>query len=142
MKYLAALLVSVMLVVAFEAQPASSATAVTQIEAPLGCVNTVVVRANAPTGPYMADGGSITFRNNIAPGHTPVDSLYIAPGYDTVASAGQRVRVCLLYIPKAQGSCDPTHDPRGREFLVINLEPQEQNRAGVYYNGEHGCGGA
>lgn len=139
MKYLAALIVSVVLAVG---SAASSFAAVTQVETPLGCVDTIVVSARAPTGPFMADGGTITFRNTIAPGRTPIYRLYIAPGSDPVASAGQRVRVCLLDIPKAQGSCDPRRDPRGREFLVINLEAAQRNQAEVYYNGEHGCGGA
>ncbi len=150
MKYLAVLIVSIVLAAGTDApralaassRAASSFVAVTQVETPLGCINTVVVRANAPTGPFMADGGTITFRDNIAPGRSPIDSLYIAPGSDPVASAGQRVRVCLLDIPKAQGGCDPARDPRGREFLVINLEAAQENLAGVYYNGEHGCGGA
>jgi hypothetical protein len=39
------------------------------VDSALGCVETVVTRSIVPTGPSMAVGGDITFRDDIAPGH-------------------------------------------------------------------------
>jgi len=119
---------------------------VTQIETPLGCVNTVVTSASAPTGAAMADGGSMYFRDDIAPGHGinghSITYLYVAPGDNPIANAGARVRVCLLSMPKKEPGkygCNPAIDIRGRQFLVYDIATQN---AAVYTNGEHLCGGA
>ncbi len=117
-----------------------------EIQAPLGCVNTVVTKSVAPTGPSMADGGELAFRDDIAPGHgaagQKIRTLYVPPGYDPVAASGDRVRVCLLQVPKKTGSCDPSSDVRGREFLVFDKSKPQGENAGVFFNGEHLCGGA
>jgi hypothetical protein len=117
-----------------------------EIQAPLGCVNTVVTKSLAPTGSSMADGGELAFHADIAPGHgaagQTIRTLYVPPGYDPVASVGDRVRVCLLQIPEKTASCDPATDVRGREFLVFDRSKPQRENAGVLFNGEHLCGGA
>lgn len=111
-----------------------------QIETPLGCVETVVTASRAPTGPSMADGGVITFRNDIARG---IREVYVPPGDTPIAEVGARVRVCLLSVPKRGNGCDPSKDIRGREFLVYNRSSDESSEnAAVYTNAEHWCGGA
>jgi hypothetical protein len=115
---------------------------VTQIESPLGCVNTVVTKSSAPTGPSMADGGSMSFRDDIASGQK-IREIYVPPDENPVANAGDRVRVCFLSTPKKGGGCDPATDIRGREFLVYNSKSEDSSgNAAVYSNGEHWCGGA
>jgi hypothetical protein len=52
---------------------------------------------------------------------------------------GDRVRVCFLRAPKAEGDCDPKTDGRGREFSVYDYR-QDASYSGM--NSEHGCGGA
>ncbi len=125
---------------------AGSASAADEIQAPLGCVNTVVAKAHAPTGSSMADGGSLTFRDDIAPGHgaagQKIKDLYVSPGSDTVADTGDHVRVCLLQMPRKTAYCNPSTDIRGREFLVFDQSKPEGENAGVFFNGEHLCGGA
>ena len=113
------------------------------IQSSLGCVNTVVTASHAPTGPSMADGGEIAFAGNLTPGRGTIRSVYIPPDNtrSPVASTHDRVRVCLLSIPSKGEGCDPGRDPRGREFLVINLEPERDYDAAVYSSGEHACGG-
>jgi hypothetical protein len=117
-----------------------------EIQAPLGCVDTVVTKSLAPTGSSMADGGELAFRADIAPGHgaagQTIRTLYVPPGYDPVANSGDRVRVCLLQIPQTTGSCNPSTDIRGREFLVFDRSKPQGENAGVFFNGEHLCGGA
>ncbi len=94
----------------------------------------------------MADGGSMEFRDGIMPGHGKKDLinyLYVAPGDHPVADVGDRVRVCLLTIPKKGAGCDPTKDSRGRAFLVYDLtRGGDSDNAAVYTNAEHYCGGA
>ena len=125
---------------------ASGGIAPHEIQAPLGCVDTVVTKSLAPTGPSMAGGGQLAFRDDIAPGHgakgQTIHTLYVPPGYDTVADSGDHVRVCLLQIPQKTGSCDPLTDVRGREFLVFDRSKPQGENAGVFFNGEHLCGGA
>ncbi|MEO6835838.1 MAG: hypothetical protein ABI231_08030 [Candidatus Tumulicola sp.] len=92
------------------------------------------------------------FRDDIAPGHgirgDQIHYLYVPPGDSPIASAGERVRVCLLNVPKktpGKYGCDPAKDIRGREFLVFvsTSDPDRQSdNAGIYTNGEHYCGGA
>jgi hypothetical protein len=117
-----------------------------KIEVPLGCVDTVVTKALAPTGTSMASGGLLSFRDDIAPGHgaagQKIRMLYVAPGDDTVADSGDHVRVCLLQMPKKTDSCNPAADIRGREFLVFDTSKPQGENAGVFFNGEHLCGGA
>lgn len=117
-----------------------------QIQAPLGCVDTVVTKALAPTGSSMADGGELAFRDDIAPGHgaagQKIRTLYVSPGSDTVASNGDHVRVCLLQMPQKDSYCNPSTDIRGREFLVFDTSKPQGENAGVFFNGEHLCGGA
>jgi hypothetical protein len=125
---------------------------VSQFESPLGCVNTIITESVKPTGPSMADGGGMNFRDDIAPGHgikgAEIRYLYVPTGSYPVGAASEPVRVCLLNMPKKQGGrygCDPSKDIRGREFLVYVLtnDPNRQsNNAAVYTNGEHYCGGA
>ncbi len=129
--------------------PAATALAMggpQQIEAPLGCVDTVVTKSLAPTGTSMASGGLLTFRDDIAPGHgaagQTIRMLYVAPGDDTVANSGDRVRVCLLQMPLKTAYCNPATDIRGREFLVFDMSKPQGENAGVFFNGEHLCGGA
>ena len=113
---------------------------VSQIESPFGCVETVVTKSRAPTGSSMADGGTITFRNDIAPG---IAEVYVPPGSEPIAAAGDRVRVCLISVPRKGNGCDPSRDGRGREFLVYDRSSEEpSNNAAVYTNAEHYCGGA
>ena len=125
---------------------ARAAASSQEIQAPLGCVDTVVTKAQAPTGTSMADGGELSFRDDIAPGHgakgQTIRSLYVGPGQDTVAGTGDRVRVCLLQMPRKSSYCDPSKDVRGREFLVFDTSKPEGENAGVFFNGEHLCGGA
>lgn len=118
------------------------------INTALGCVETVVTGAQQPTGPGMADGGSISFRDDIAPHHgtsnQQILGVYVAPGAYAIANVGDRVRVCLLNVPaKSVNSdglgCDPARDIRGRGFIVYDRATGE---ADVYSNGEHSCGGA
>ncbi len=117
-----------------------------EIQAPLGCVDTVVTKALAPTGPSMAQGGSLTFRDDIAPGHgaagQKIRTLYVSPDSDPVAASGDHVRVCLLQLPQKNGSCDPSTDIRGREFLVFDTSKTLGENAGIFFNAEHLCGGA
>ncbi|HEY1974996.1 MAG TPA: hypothetical protein VGG89_00445 [Candidatus Baltobacteraceae bacterium] len=113
-----------------------------KIETPLGCVETIVTRSAAPTGSSMAEGGHMEFRDAIAPG---IRELYVAPGDHPVAGWHERVRVCLLGVPKKHDGCDPAKDGRGREFLVYvyTSDPDRQSdNAAVYTNAEHWCGGA
>jgi hypothetical protein len=115
----------------------------------LGCVNTLVTVSQQPTGPAMAQGGAITFLDDIAPSHgiagQQIRGVYVQPGSYAVASAGDSVRVCLLSIPESLAppgggpGCDPNVDIRGRTFLVFD---RSNKSAQVYSNGEHGCGGA
>jgi hypothetical protein len=116
------------------------------VDTALGCVETVVTKSDAPTGPSMADGGDMTFRDDIAPGHGAANqqifNVYIPPGSNPTANVGDRARVCLLSMPQkdtAPGGCDPAVDARGREFIILDLAT---GQAGVFANGEHGCGGA
>ncbi|MFY9781168.1 MAG: hypothetical protein WAJ85_11745 [Candidatus Baltobacteraceae bacterium] len=117
-----------------------------EIQAPLGCVDTAVTKALAPTGPSMADGGELAFRDDIAPGHgaagQKIRTLYVPPNYDLVANSGDHVRVCLLQVPWKTASCNPSTDIRGREFLVFNRSKPQGENADVLFDGEHGCGGA
>jgi hypothetical protein len=90
----------------------------------------------------MADGGRMEFRNDIARG---IKELYVPPGDVAVAHEGERVRVCLLNVPKKSDGCDPAKDGRGREFLVYvytNDPDRQSDNAFVYTNAEHWCGGA
>lgn len=125
---------------------ARAANGPSEIEAPLGCVNTVVTKTLAPTGSSMADGGELAFHDDIAPGHgaagQTIRTLYVAPGSDTVASNGDHVRVCLLQMPQKDSYCNPATDVRGREFLVFDKSKAQGENAGVFFNGEHLCGGA
>jgi hypothetical protein len=125
---------------------ASGGSALQEIQAPLGCVDTVVTKSVAPTGSSMADGGELAFRDDIAPGHgakgQTIRTLYVSPGYDTVAGSGDHVRVCLLQVPKKDAYCNPATDVRGREFLVFDTSKPQGENAGVFFNGEHLCGGA
>jgi hypothetical protein len=92
----------------------------------------------------MADGGGMSFRDDIASGQK-IREIYVGPGDNPVAIAGNRVRVCLLSTPKKGGGCDPATDIRGREFLVYNRDADADrsgDNASVYTNGEHWCGGA
>ncbi len=128
--------------------PAHARASTTQIVTPLGCVETVVTKSQAPTGSAMYQGGTLSFRDPIAPGQSGqaarIRSLYIPPGSEPIASAGDRVRVCLLSVPAKSGGCDPTTDARGLEFLVYvhTSDPTRQTNAAVYMNAEHNCGGA
>jgi hypothetical protein len=124
--------------------PAHARAAAAQVTTPLGCVETVVKTATSPTGSSMAQGGTIVFRDSIAPGHGNVRSVYVPPGGDAIASAGDHVRVCLLHVPSKAGGCNPATDPRGLEFLVYvhTTDPTRQTNAAVYMNAEHNCGGA
>jgi hypothetical protein len=84
----------------------------------------------------------LSFAIDIAAGQR-IRELYVPPGDYPVANAGDRVRVCLLSMPKKAGSCDPAKDIRGREFLVYDFtSDRESDNAAVYTNGEHWCGGA
>jgi len=125
---------------------AHTASAPHEIQAPLGCVDTAVTKSLAPTGSSMADGGELAFRDDIAPGHgatgQKIRTLYVPPGYDTVAGTGDHVRVCLLQMPQKTSSCDPSTDVRGREFLVFDRSKPQGENAGVFFDGEHLCGGA
>ncbi len=125
---------------------ARAASVPQEIQAPLGCVDTVVTKSLAPTGSAMADGGELAFRDDIAPGHgaagQTIRTLYVPPGYDPVANSGDHVRVCLLQVPQKTGYCDPATDVRGREFLVFDRSKPQGENAGVFFNGEHLCGGA
>jgi hypothetical protein len=143
MKIRWAILGTVLLVVTGVGRAASSQDIhVTEIEAPLGCVDTVVTKSVAPTGPAMADGGIMAFRNYISTSQK-IRELYIPPGDEPIANAGDRVRVCLLSIPKKGAGCDPTNDSRGREFLVYNRDAENaSDNAAIYTNAEHWCGGA
>ena len=124
------------------------ATAGEIVNTSLGCVETVMTEARPPTGPSLADGGGITFRDDIAP-HNGVENqqilgVYVPPGNYPVGNVGDKVRVCLLSVPEksvqATGfGCDPAKDIRGRVFLVYD---RANGSAEVYANGEHGCGGA
>jgi hypothetical protein len=91
---------------------------VSEIESPLGCVNTVVTKSFAPT------------------------DVYVGPGDSPVARVGAHVRVCLLSVPRKGNGCDPATDIRGREFLVYNPNGDSGENAAVYTNAEHLCGGA
>lgn len=120
---------------------------VRQIETPLGCVETVVTVSRPPSGPSMADGGRIEFRNDVTSGQH-INEVYVPPGDDPIADVGERVRVCLLSVPKktpGPHGCDPARDIRGRELLVYvyTSDPDRQSHnAAVYTNTEHWCGGA
>jgi hypothetical protein len=115
---------------------------VTEIETPLGCVETVVTLSHAPSGPSMADGGRMEFRDDISKSEH-VRELYVYPGDSPIANAGDHVRVCLLSIPKKSAACDPAKDGRGHEFLVFDRNSEEESdNAHVYTNAEHWCGGA
>lgn len=117
------------------------------VNSALGCVETVVTRSIAPTGPSMAAGGDITFRDDIAPGHgagnQKIVSVYVPPDESPNTNAGDHVRVCLLTMPKktgtGPGTCNPAVDIRGRQFLIFD---RANDRAAVFSNGEHDCGGA
>jgi hypothetical protein len=126
--------------------PLAATSAPQEIQAPLGCVETTVTKSLAPTGTSMASGGELAFRDDIAPGRgaagQTIRTLYVAPGDDTVADSGDHVRVCLLQMPRKTGSCDPSKDIRGREFLVFDESKPQGENAGVFFNGEHLCGGA
>lgn len=90
----------------------------------------------------MADGGHMQFRDDIGQG---IREAYVYPGDYPVAIVGDRVRVCLLSVPKKTTGCDPAKDIRGREFLVYvhtNGSDRESDNAAVYTNAEHWCGGA
>lgn len=125
---------------------ARAASTPQEIQAPLGCVDTVVTKSLAPTGSSMAAGGQLTFRDDIAPGNgaagQTIRALYVAPDNDPVANSGDHVRVCLLQMPQKTASCDPSKDIRGREFLVFDTSKAQGENAGVFFNGEHLCGGA
>ncbi len=132
---------AMMLLLSVGVAAAATCPRASEIESPLGCVETVVTKSVAPTGPSMADGGTLEFRNDIAGQH--IRELYVPPGDYSVANTGDRVRVCLLSTPKKAGGCDPTKDIRGREFLVYDrTSNRESDNAAVYTNGEHSCGGA
>lgn len=118
-----------------------------EIESHLGCVETIVTASVAPTGPSMADGGRMQFREDIAQGrgleNEQIHYLYVPPGDRPVANRGDRVRVCLLNVPKKTRDCDPAKDVRGREFVVLNqTRGGDSDNAAIYTNGEHFCGGA
>ena len=124
------------------------ASVVDVVDSSLGCVNTVVTTSLQPTGDSMAQGGDMAFRDDIAPKNGAatqrIRDVYIPPGDYPVAKVGDSVRVCLLSVPKKTaeaggGGCDPAVDGRGRTFLVYD---KTNGAAGVYQNGEHGCGGA
>ena len=90
----------------------------------------------------MADGGRMEFRDDISL-REHIRELYVYPGDTPIASAGDRVRVCLLSMPKKGDGCDPAKDIRGREFLVFDrTSDTESHNAAVYTNAEHWCGGA
>jgi hypothetical protein len=116
------------------------------VDTALGCVETVITKSAAPSGPAMADGGEIAFRDDVGQKHgannAEITSLYIPPGGYPVGATGDRVRACLLSVPAKEnvpGGCDPSVDSRGREFLVYD---RANASAQVYTNGEHLCGGA
>ena len=125
------------------AAPANCPTPrVTEIETPLGCVETVVTVSRPPSGPSMADGGRMEFRNDISRTER-IRELYVYPGDSPIASAGDRVRICLLSTPKKSEGCDPAKDIRGRWFLVFDRTSDDESaHAAVYTNAEHWCGGA
>jgi len=51
---------------------------------------------------------------------------------------GDPAIVCVIAFPEV-GSCDPTHDARGRTLMVYDVKL----RTSYYgWNSEHGCGGA
>lgn len=114
----------------------------------LGCVETVVTKAENPTGPSLAQGGSIAFHDDIAPhhgaGNFTITEVYVEPGSYALPKNGDRVRVCLVSVPERDvtpdgAGCDPDRDARGREFIVYD---RNNGHAEIYSNGEHGCGGA
>jgi len=113
------------------------------VDSSLGCVETVITQSTAPTGSSMAQGGGISFRDDIAPGNGAKDvqilGVYLPPDTYPVGKLGDHVRVCLLSVPTKSEGCDPSVDVRGREFLVYDRANQN---AQVYSNGEHYCGGA
>jgi hypothetical protein len=119
------------------------ATGAPVVDSALGCVETTIATLHAPTGESMAAGGSITFRNDIAPGHGTqkhrIVGVYVPPDSYLTGTAGDRVRVCLISVPKKTEACDPAADERGRQFLIYD---RALSVAMLFSNGEHDCGGA
>jgi hypothetical protein len=72
----------------------------------LGCVDTVVTEAHDPTGDAMVDGGGIAFHDSIDP-KDDISGVYVPPGDYADASAGDKVRVCLISVPTKDDRCDP-----------------------------------
>jgi len=121
----------------------SEALAKPVVDSALGCVETSIATIHAPTGESMADGGFITFRSDIAPGHGSnthrIFGVYVPPDSYVAGKPGDRVRVCLITMPRKTAACDPATDDRGRDFLIYN---RALGVALLFENGEHDCGGA
>lgn len=145
MKICSAILVIIM-IVGSGALAASYNSSIDVVDTSFGCVNTRITEIHQPSGPAMVDGGRIAFAAEIGhgytPPHSPISGVYIPPGSYFNGKHGDRVRVCLLTVPKndhTRFGCNPTIDPRGREFLVYD---RVTTASEVFGNGEHGCGGA
>jgi hypothetical protein len=52
---------------------------------------------------------------------------------------GDKVQVCLIYMPESEKRCNPEKDPRGRVYRVYNYRLKS---AYVGINANHLCGGA
>ena len=120
------------------------------------CVDTTVTTiqkprySQGPNGKLVLSGagfGEVTFASYLGEEnveqHRPHATVAIGdqPGANVAAAErpGDKVRLCLLSSPAREDGCDPTRDPRGREYRVWDYH---QHAAYTGTNAEHDCGGA